>query len=616
MSSSYNVRKNIKKQRSKSYLARDFESLRAELLNYSQAYFSNQIRDFSDSSLGGLLLDMAAYIGDNMSFYLDHQFSELNIETAVEEYNIENLIRAAGVKIKGAAPAIVEVSLSIVAPSQLYGGTYEPNPDKMPIIKAGTVVSSATGVRFELTSDLDFTQRDKFGNIKAEYEIYSSDSSGTPEQYKVTMKGLCTSAKTYSESFNISDTFIPFRKIVLGNGDVSDIVSVFDGDGNRYFEVESLTQDVVFKREIPQTKNEDNDDRLVLLAAPYRFISSTSRITGKTTVRFGSGDAEKFDDDIIPDPSDFSLPMYGDKKTFEKFSIDPNKLLLSDTLGISPKNTTITIRYRAGGGLRDNVSSNQITSLVELVTDFKSTVLPSEIVSIRGTVSCNNDYPARGGDDAPSLQSLKSAAIASRNSQMRIVTKQDLIARVYTMPSNFGRIYRVGVTSNPNNPLASVLSILSRDDKGNLARATDMVKKNLSVYLDEFRLVSDAIDIVDGMIINYSVQYSIVVSPLANNQIVIQNVNSTIQKYLETKNFQIGQSLNLSNVANLILNSDSVVTLTELQIINLNGIQNGRTYSDVRYNIISNTDRGILYPGSTGIFELKYPNYDIKGRVV
>lgn len=605
---------NILRNNQRSYLNKDFDAFRAELVQYGRTYFSDKISDFSESGVAGMFVEMAAYVGDVMSFYLDHQFNELDITTAVETDNIERLIRNAGVKIQGASPASVDVTFSLEASSVLENNEYIPDINSLPTIRAGTIVSSNNGVKFELGEDLNFAKKDSLGDFKATVTTLKTDSSGNPSTFLVELTGLCKSGITSTESFTLSDDFIPFRKVTLANPNVTQIISVKDSENNEYYEVEALTQDVVFKRVI----NTDSDSDFVaenieLIPAPYRFISSTSRNSGLTTVRFGGGSATSTDDDIMPDPSQIAIPLFGSKKTFSRFTIDPNTLLQTRTLGIAPRNTTITILYRAGGGLSHNVSENTINTVSTLLAKFSSSASASTISSVRASIKVNNVKAASGGEAQMTLEELKATTISYRNSQSRIVTKDDLIARIYSMPSNFGRVFRVGLRDNPNNPLASIVSTISRDSNGKLIVSPDNLKENLKLYLNQFRLISDAIDIVDAKVINVKIEYGVVVDSSSNKTIVIQKINNSIKKYMAIENFQIDQPIITADLVNIIINTQGVISLVDFKVSNMTGTVDGREYSSESFSVSSNTDRGIILPTPGSIFELKYANDDIVG---
>jgi len=607
------IKKKVRPVRSRSYLNKDFDGFRSELLRYARTFFPDRINDFSEASLGGLLLDLASHIGDVNSFYLDHQFNELSVETAVESKNIERHIRAAGVKIAGASPAVVDVMFYIEVPAELSGNTYIPKTSALPIIQAGTKIKSNSGIIFDLTEDINFTDTDANGDLLASYQLSSKNSNGTPASFILFLSGLCISGASTSQTFSIPNQFVPFRTVTLSKENVTEISRVTDSEGNEFYEVDSLTQDVVFKGIL----NVDEDGTLVkenmeIVPAPYRYVSEMSVQTGLTTLRFGSGQATSIDDDIIPDPSELSLPLYG-KQTFSRFSIDPGQLLQTQTLGISPVNTTLTVVFRHGGGLSHNVAASTIKSVQTLLISFPGN--PTNIIAsqVRASINILNSLAAAGGENAPTLDDLKLKVPSARNAQSRIVTREDLLSRVYTMPSNFGRVFRAGVRSNPNNPLATQLFVISRDVNSNLILSPDALKKNLRTYLNQFRLISDAIDILDTRVINMKVSFNIVVDPSANKSSVIQSVISSLKQYFDIKNFQIDQPIMTSDVMNIIINNVGVVSIIDLKFTNLRGTVQEKIYSDASFNVSANTKKGIIIGPPGSIFEIKYPDFDIVG---
>lgn len=598
----------------RSYLNKDFASFRAELNQYGEAYFSDKITDFSENGLAGMFIEMTAYIGDVMSYYLDHQFNELNIITATESDNIERLVKSAGVEIKGASPASVKASFYLEIPALYSNNEYMPDSSKSPVIKTGTVLVSTTGVKFELLEDLNFGSKDSQGNILAEYETMKTDSNGDPSSFSVRMIGHCVSGITMSESATVPDSFSPFRSITLGSANVSEIISVTDTDGNEYYQVSALTQDAVYKRVANSLSDSDLvSENIEMIPAPRRFIATTSRNSGLTTIQFGGGSALSTDDDIMPDPSEIALPLYGDRKTFSRFAIDPNKLMQTRTLGIAPRNTTLTIRYRSGGGISHNVAAGAVTAVSSLLTKFSSAATASTISSVRASLEVKNEYEASGGESPMTLNELKATAIAYKNSQSRIVTKEDLVARIYMMPANFGRVFRVGIRDNTNNPLASTISIVSRDSSGALIVSPDSLKLNLKEYINQYRLISDAIDIVDAKVLNVKIEYGVVVDAISNSTLVIQKISSAISQYMSIDNFQIDQPIVTSDIVNIIINMQGVVSLVDFRILNLTGGIDGRVYSNENFSVASQTDRGLILPPKGAIFELKYPDDDIVG---
>src|SRR3990167_8257586 len=611
-----NTKKQIKNVSARSYLIKDRDAFLADLVSYAKTFYPDQINDFSEAGIGGLFMDMAASVGDNLSFYLDHQFHELSVDTAVESKNIQRHIRNAGVKITGNSPAVVDVTFALIVSAVKNGTRYVPTESELPIILEGTIVTANNGIKFELTEELDFNSKDKAGNFIAKIIINDVDSNGAPETFILQMTAVCVSGTRVVESFGIENIHIPFRKITLSNENITDVVSVVDTEGNKYYEVDSLTQDTVFIG-IFNTK-EDGDlvkENLEIIPAPYRFTKSVNIVTKLTTLQFGSGDANSLDDDVIPDPSEFAIPLYG-KKNFSRFTIDPGNLLQTRTLGISPVNTSISVDYRHGGGLLHNVSVGNVRFLDKLLIKFPGNPSSATATTIRASIDVNNFTRASGGENAPTLSELKEKVPSYRNAQSRIVTKEDLLARVYTMPSNFGRVFKAGVRSNPLNPLATQLFIISRDAQNQLITSPDSLKINLSTYLNQYRMISDAVDLLDASVTNIGVEFQVAVEPNANKNLVIQDIIKKLKDYFNIKNFSIDQAIQISDVSNIIYNSEGVVSVIGIKFRSFQGSVMERTYSDIKFNVASNTKKGLVLPPAGGIFEIKYPDVDLVGSAI
>lgn len=611
--------KNIKKQNTKqkdiSYTSRDFGSMRNDLKRYVGQYFRDSIRDTTDASLAGMLIDVAAYVGDVTSYYLDYQFNENSIEKAVETKNVERLVRESGVKIIGKSPAVGFVQITLTVPAILTNGEYIPDPSLLPKIKAETIFTSKGGIKFYLTDDVDFSEEDSSGDLIASLAA-NRIVNGIVYDFKITREGFVTSSQLKSQTNIISDTFEPFRTISIDDSDVNEIVRVVDSDGDDYYEVESLTQSTIFKR-MPNNRidQKEAEERIMLMHAPKRFITTRTSVSGKTTLLFGSGQEDTFDEDIIPDPSEHAVKLYGDKKSVDKITIDPNSFLGTQTLGISPRNTTLTISYRRGGGLNHNTPALQLSRVTTLLTEFPAGASTTKASLVRATASCINNVPILGGEDEPSLESLRQIAIFNKNSQNRIVSREDLIARVYTLPNNFGRVFRAAVRDNPNNPQAAQLFVISRNRTGKLVLSSDTLKENISNYLSKFRIMSDAIDILDASVVNVGLDYQVNISQEANSSIVISAINTKLKDYFKIDNYQIGQPIKIGEIENLILNTPDVESISSLSFKNLKGSLGNNVYSNFSFNIKRNTNRGYLFPPTGGIFEVRYPNDDIVGRV-
>lgn len=611
----------LKSVRKRNYLARDFDGFRTVLLDYARQYYPDRIQDFSESSMGGLFLDMAAYVGDNMSFYLDHLYGELNNDTVVETVNIERSLRNAGVPITGASAAVVQVDFYMEIPV-LSDGTLTPDPMLLPTINAGTKIIADNGTEFSLLDDVVFWKSDeKTGAIKVDplvEEVNGRRINGKIVTKILKKSGICGSGNQISQTFSIGD-FVQFRRLTLSQPNVTQIISVSDAQGNTYYEVGNLTHDVVYKNVLNTSENTNSlmlvKDDLKVIPAPYRFIKETSLNDRRTTLVFGGGTADNLEDDIIPDPSEFSIPLpYS--QTFSKIAVNPQKMLQTSTLGVAAINTMLTVTYRYGGGLSHNTPSNTIKSITDLSITFPGNPTPGQQAQIRSTIEASNPEKASGGEDALTSEELLALIPSVKNSQERIVTKEDLLSRVYTMPSNFGRVFRASITRNPNNPLSSRLYIISRDNNNQLVTSHDKLKINLRRYLSSYRMISDAVDIMDAQVINLELYFSIIVDPSLNKQILLQAIIGDLKKQFAVTNFHIGQPIIASDVVSTIFARPGVVAVDEIKFNNMYGTIKNKSYSPVAFDVRLNTKNQIVYPPEGSIFEIKYPDINIIGKCV
>lgn len=608
-------REAIKSVRQRRYLNKEFDGFRQDLVEYARSYYGDKIVDLSEASMGGLLMDMPAYIGDSLSFYLDHQFSELDPETAVETENIERQLRRAGVDIIGASPAVVYLSIFIETPATSVNGVLRPLPAALPVIEAGSVCTAENGIKFELVQDIDYTKVDSDGNLTTEYQVGETNSNGVPLTFTLRGEALAVSGFSTSESFTFSG-FVPFRRVTLGNINVTSLAAVTDSLGNVYYGVGNLAEDVVYKAHANVGYDSDRVSSVMqLMPAPYRYTTRVSLDSRATTLVFGGGSADTLEDDAVPDPSLFALPLYG-KTTFSRTTLNPQKLLDTKTLGVTATDAVVTISYRYGGGSSHNVEPNTIRVISSLVMRFPVTPSAPIATAVRSSVSVRNKKKAIGGLDAPLPDDLKELIPLLRNAQSRIVTKPDLLSRVYTMPSDFGRVFRTAARATPNNPLSTQLYVICKDADDKLDFASDALKNNLRTYLNGYRMISDAIDIVDARIVNIKLTYEVTVDLAMNKKTVLQLVNAKLRKFFNIKNFHIDQPIVLSDIDNLIYNTNGVVSVNSVKFENLTNLVDGRAYSEIYHDLQNFTHRGVIIPPPGGIYELKFVDEDILGRAI
>jgi hypothetical protein len=608
----------LKNVRQRNYLARDFEGFRAVILDYARRYYPDRIQDFSESSLGGLLLDMASYVGDNMSFYLDHQYNELFSDTVVETQNVERAIRNAGIKIEGASPSIATVDFYVEVPV-LNDGKLTPDPTLLPTIKESSILRADNGTEFVLLEDINFWTVDPdTGETKINPAVTVTNgrrSLGSIVSKILKGSGLVASGQQTTETFDIGD-FVPFRQIVLSQTNITQIISVTDSLGNTYYEVDNLTHDVVYKNVLnTAADNSLVKDSLKVIPAPYRFMRNVSLSDRSTTLTFGGGSADTLEDDVIPDPSEFAI-AFPYTRTFSRTPVNPQKLLQTSTLGVASANTTLTVTYRYGGGLSHNVEPNNIRNPASVTMEFPENPAASSQIQVKNSLEVSNPERAAGGEDPMTADEMLALVPSVKNAQERIVTKEDALARVYSMPSNFGRVFRAAVSKNPNNPLASQLFIVSRNTSGELIPSPDALKINLKRYLNSYRMVSDAVDVLDAAIIDLELFFQIVADPSLNKTILLQNIIKDLKTQFDVKRFQINQPIVISDVVATIFSQPGVIAVDSIKFNNLRGTVKNREYSPVAFDIFQNTRNQIIYPPAGGIFEIKYPDVNIIGKCI
>ena len=599
----------IRQQKIVKYLNKDFDGFKSDMLEFAKTHYSDVISDFSDASVGGLFLDFFSYVGDVTSNYLDHKFNELFIDSAREPKNVKRIAKQLGLKPRAPSPATVDCSFFIEAPIVFdVNGNVMPDTNTLFKLRAGSTVEADNGTVFELQDTIDFS------NIisSEELQISQRDSTGQPTKVFVKKGGFCISGTRKTFSITIPNTYVKFRKIEIPERDVTEIIRVTDSEGNRYFEVDYLTQDTVFEA----IENEELDKKdvpllLKIKPVPFRFVSDYDIETELTTLTFGSGQAGTVDDDIVSDPSEFALPFYG-KRTLTRFSINPEQFLKTRTMGVSPMGTTLTIEVRLGGGLTHNVAEKSINTVNGAIIDALTTNF-IETNAVIQTLDVTNSSKATGGDDKQTLEELKSNAAANFASQNRLVTREDYLSRIYSMPTKFGRVYRVAVQQNTNSSQSIQIHILSRDSRGKLTIAPDALKRNLKVFLNEFRMITDSVDILDTRIINLGLDFSIVTNSKFNKTVVLNNTLKRLISFFKIENFQIGQSIIIDEVKSLIYNTEGVVSISNLKFNNFSGLIGGVQYSNDTLSVSKNTLKGILICPDDSIFEVRNVNKDIRG---
>jgi len=659
------------------YLNKDFESFRGSLIEFAKIYFPKTYSDFSEASPGMMFIEMASYIGDVLSYYVDDSLKESMMLYAEDTKNVLALAQYLGYKPKVTGPAIVTVSVYQLVPAVGTGINNTIDTRYLLKIKEGTEIkTSRDNIVFRTTDRVDFSESEN-----REIIVYQTDgNTGEPLVYLVKKYVQAISATIVENSFTFG-TYQPFQTINLPETNIIEILDIRDSNSNKYYEVPYLAQEMVFVQH-PNTEAMDSDLYQFKSTVPYilKTIKTPKRFVTKvnsdssTTIQFGAGDPSASDELLIPNLKNVGLGLPNSINRLEE-SFDPTNFLKTKTYGTSPSNTTITVRYLVGGGIESNVPKNTLISLnnIEFENDIQKYSAAERGVynSVISSVAVDNDEPAVGGRGGETVEEIRQNALANFGSQNRAVTAKDYQVRALSMPAKYGAIakafatadgsldnnspasilaspkslqeftdlvlsfvnkpdaeepneqtikeeiqkYLIGKTSNENeknNPFAINLYLLGYNNNGNLTELNRAVKENLKTYLVEYKILTDGVNIIDGFIINIGLNFEIIVYKNYNKSEVLTNCITALKNYFSIDNWTFNQTINLSEVELLIANIEGVSSVPMLEIEN----KCGGNYSTNSYNIQAATKGKIVYPSlDPSVFEIKFPDADIKGRV-
>lgn len=600
------------KNREKNYISsnkvinKTRSEFKSELFNYARSNFPNQIEDFSEASLGGMLLDFASIVGESLSFYVEQQFNELDYETAFSEYSLINHLRKAGVSSGNATPSSVYVKFFIEVNVNLNSDSLEANNSLLPTIRKGTTLDSSEGIKFVLEEDVDF-------NESYEIDMISErDNNGDAIKIIIFKEGLCTSGEIETESFAFPDNSTDFLSYTLSNGNVTSIYRVSDDEENEYFEVEFLSQDTIYNKVIYS-----KESFFTIKPAIFRYVREENFDSGFTVIRFGNGSGKTFEDGIFTNPEDLSLPILG-REYINRQSIDPKNLLKSDSLGVSPAGKVVTFKYKHGGGESHNVAAESIDRIENLNIVYPNSENQDNILNLLVTESIGviNEKPAVGGSNGIKIEDLREQIPIARKMQSRIVNHEDLLSRIYTMPSNFGKIHKATIISNPYTKISKDLYIICKDNNDFYVPANDAIKINLSNFLNEYRIIGDSLNIIDSPIFNFSIYVKVKVAPNYTVNEVLNAASASIFNQMRFETLQIGEGINVNDIVSIVLNTPGIITINSnfRNIIRSKSSKDNvgeNIYNENVFAVYDSYEDGIVYPPRGGIFQIKYPEIDI-----
>jgi hypothetical protein len=603
------------------YINKDFNEFRSQLLNYAQTYFPNTYTDFTPSSPGVMFMEMASYVGDVLSFYLDNQVQENFLQYARQSNNLYELAYMFGYKPKTTGLATVDIDFYQLIPSKTVGLDIVPDYDYALYIDTNTQVSSrTTTTKFIIEDPIDFTIS---SSLDPTTISVAQVSGGSPTYYLLKKTRRATSGTINNISFSFGSP-VEFSTVTINRADIAGVIDIVDSDGNIWYEVDHLAQELVFdgikNTNINDPNNYQNSDNTpYILQTKQVQRRFTTRFLNPTTLQlqFGSGNPGDNDENVIPNPSNVGLGLPFEKNKLTT-AYSPTNFIFTNTYGIAPSNTTLTVRYLIGGGVGSNVNANDLTILNTGTIRFLKNNLNSTTAQyIFNSVASNNESAASGGQDGDSIEEIRQNSISNFSTQLRNVTVDDYLVRALSMSPRYGVVAKA-YTEKPKADDANTtldLYVLTYNSVGNLANASTTLKNNLKTYINQYRMIGDTLSIKDAFIINIACDFEIITLPNYNSNEVIFRCISALQNYFSINNWQINQPIVLRDINVLLDNIEGVQTVNKVNITNKAGTTSG--YSQYAYDIAGATQKGIIYPSlDPSIFELKYPNTDIKGRVV
>ena len=603
-----------------SYINRDFNDIKSQLINFSQTYFPNTYTDFSPSSPGMMFIEQTSYISDVLSFYLDNQIQETYLQYARQTDNLYDLAYMFSYKPKATGLATVDLDFYQQVPSKVEGVTIVPDYNYALIVGDNTVSTTKNGQAFIIEDSIDFT----VSSSTDPTTVSISQVTNNEPTYYLLKKTRRASSGIINTISSTMGNYQQFPTVEIEAANIGNILDIFDSDGNQYYEVDYLAQDLVFDN-IQNTNTNDpnnfqNGDAPYLLKTKSTNNRFITRFLNETTlqIQFGAGEALQIDEQITPNPDNVGIGLpFGQSKLTTAYS--PTNFVFTNTYGTAPSNTTLTIRYVTGGGTVSNVDSNLITTVDSINTQFKNSNLTNPTLAqfIFNSFAVNNPNAASGGGDGDTIEEIRQNSLSNYNTQLRNVTADDYYIRALSMPPKFGVIAKAFTTKpSPKDPDTILdLYVLSYNQNNDLVSPSSTIKSNLQTYINQYRMLGDTINIKDGFVINIECNFEIITLPNFVGSDVLARCITSLQGYFNINNWQINQPIILREISILLDNIAGVQTVQSIIINNKAGTNSG--YSQYAYSIPQATQGGIIYPSlDPSIFEVKYPNTDIKGRIV
>jgi hypothetical protein len=607
------------------YINRDFNSLRQSLVNFSKTYFPNSYNDFTPSSPGMMFMELSAYIGDVLSFYQDNQFQETFLQYAREATNLYDLAYMMGYKPKvtAASETIIDFYQQIPAKSDGAGG-FIPDYDYALLVGENSQVSSISNgnTKFLVEDPIDF---DTSSSLDPTTVSIYEESGGTVNYFLLKKSRKAISATINSTTIDAGSTPQEFFTTTISGNNILGILDITDADGNIWYEVPYLGQEMVYdslKNTNPNDPNTYTDtDVPYLLKLKQIQRRFATRFINPTTlqIQFGAGNTNNVDEEVTPNADNvgLGLPFEKDKLTA---AYSPQNFIFSNTYGIAPTGA-LTVRYLTGGGASANVPAGSLNVIANSTVSFQNTGLVEATANtIFNSLTVVNPTAATGGGDGDTNEEIRQNSISQFSTQLRNVTADDYLVRALSMPPRYGVVSKAYIEKTKiENVMAGEipstldLYVLSQNASGNLSPASSTLKQNIQTYLSQYRIIGDSINIKDAFYINIGVNFEITVRPNYNSNDVLKSCLTQLKSYFNLNNWQINEPIQKKEIFLLLDKVQGVQTVKKVEFAN----KVGGNYSQYAYDLEGATLNDVIYPSlDPMIFEVRFPNSDIKGKVV
>jgi hypothetical protein len=592
------------------YLSRDFSTIKQDLISYAKRYYPNNFSDLTDSSINTFLIESVAYVGDILSFYTDFQANESFLSTAVQSKNVENLAKSLGYRVRDTSTSSGYVTIYMLIPSN---NNNAPDYTKAPTIKKGSTISSGDGAKkFIINEDILIDEN----LIGTEYVVARTNNLGNPTYFAIKFKAPVVSGEIITKVYSIGE-YQKFLKLFLGDTSIAEIISIFDREGNEYYEVSNMSQNVVYRSFLDASLNDSSVKYMLKpITAQRRFVFDYEN--GQPYLLFGAKQY-KPDEDLsvnpIVEPTKFILEKYNNDYLKESY-FDPNKLLNGDNFGIAPENTNLIVTYRKNSFFNNNAGITEINNVQNLLISFDKTrdITSTLETTIRESIQVLNEEEIIGDTVSPTLEELRDLGGMIYQAQNRAVTAKDYETLSYMMPAKYGSIKRVRAERDSSSSKNNInLYVICSDRANSLIAPTTAVKQNLKTWLSEYKMVTDTVDILPAKIINLQIKFTVLADTLVNKLALRDEILNSLLTYFSQKP-QIGEAFSKLDVLKQIRKFNSVLDVVgDIEVTNVTSTN----YSSLQFNVEENTtsDGRFIKIPKNAIYEIKFSN-DIIGNVI